>query len=79
MSEEVRHFVLETKDLGIFDVVEYKEYLKQKEEIERLNKALVDIKEQLKYKTNDSAINMLSILEIIEDIVNKALGSDSNE
>lgn len=26
MKKDIRHFVLETKELGTFDVVEYKEY-----------------------------------------------------
>ena len=50
MSKDIRHFVLETKDLGTFDVVEYKEYKKLKEENIRLNNIINELEEWLKYK-----------------------------
>ena len=35
MGEKIRHFVLETKDLGTFDVVEYKEYQELQKRIDK--------------------------------------------
>lgn len=46
MKKDIRHFVLETKELGTFDVVEYKEY---QELQERIDKAIEYIEQHNDY------------------------------
>lgn len=77
MSKELEFYINEN---GIA-CVPLKMYNDSLEEIERLNKALLDIKSQLEYletysSKEDVFEDMKRRLDRIEIIVNKALGSD---
>lgn len=54
MEEDIRHFVLETKELGTFDVVEYKEYQKLRN---RIDKAI----EYIENNSRQSELNIYGI------------------
>ena len=63
----IRHFIIETKDYGNIDVVEYKEYLKLKKALdkikERVNKVDFDMGD---FPELELAGDILELLEEIE-------------
>lgn len=65
MNKEVRHFQLETKDFGIFDVVEYEEYKNQQQELERY-KNIIDEIEAIVYADISNIDARISIQETLD-------------
>lgn len=47
-ENDIRHFILETKDYGNFDVVEYEKYKELQQEINRLNNIIDELSKWLK-------------------------------
>ena len=68
MEEDIRHFVLETKNLGTFDVVEYKEYQELQERIDKAIEQLEELKNLYddNYTISDKAENIINILKGVD-------------
>jgi hypothetical protein len=69
MKKDIRHFVLETKELGTFDVVEYKEYQEFQKRIDNAikitNKALCPNSDYVDYDFGTELLRQ-ELLEILD-------------